>query len=440
MALSCYTPKVKSNAYKMVRNVLPQFLTKPKYNQPLFCGLTHIGQVFSIGWSEKVGKCSVYDFNPKTLNEFKKCKVTNEEPSLHKHLKKNLHKIVFCKNNKEIKNYKNVFLTIDTPLDINGNPKINIITNEIKKLKKYLGYKANLIIISQVYCGFCETLKIKYFRDRPDVNIIYFTDTLVMGDALNRFLNPDRIILGYEKKVSFLNIFKKFKCKIYHFSIKQAEMVKIAINLFLFNSVSYANMMDYYCRQHGFDFSSINASIRDDKRIGQKSYISPSLGVSGGHLERDVFTIKKFIKNSTVKGIFSSLTSLNQNRINLLKEKFKFLNKNNRYTRIIWCGPSYKVKTFSIINSPYLKFLKFLSNLKKKKKLYVFDSYFDLKNEQLSNFLLELKKSNLKNSLVIFNYANKSDTKKLEKFSKNKICDILNINFESRNNKHFINY
>ena len=76
---------------------------------------------------------------------------------------------------------------------------------------------------------------------------------------------------------------------------KQAEMIKMAINLYLLTSVSYANLLDFYCRQYGFKFSSINQPIRLDKRIGVSSYISPSLGISGGHLERDLFSIiKKF--------------------------------------------------------------------------------------------------------------------------------------------------
>ena len=109
-----------------------------------------------------------------------------------------------------------------------------------------------------------------FLKDRKDINLIYMAETLVMGDAFNRFINPERIIIGVEKKIRFLNEFKKFKCKIFQYNLKQAEMVKMAINLFLFNSVSYANLMDNYCRQFGFKFSDINESIRSDKRIGKK--------------------------------------------------------------------------------------------------------------------------------------------------------------------------
>ena len=272
-------------------------MPKKDNNKTLFYGLTHVGQVFSIGWAEKIGNCAVFDFDQKKLKEFKKKIVTSEEPSLKKYLIKNINKIDFIKSSSEIKKYQNVFLTIDTPLTLNGIPNVNFIFEKIKTLKKYLGKNTNLIITSQVYCGFCEDLKKKIFKDRKDINFIYMAETLVMGNALERFINPERIILGTEKKISFLENFKKFRCKIYQYNLKQAEMVKMAINLFLFNSVSYANLMDNYCRQFGFKFSDINDSIKSDKRIGIKAYISPSLGLSGGHLERDVYTALKTLKH-----------------------------------------------------------------------------------------------------------------------------------------------
>ena len=117
-------------------------------NEPLFLGLTHVGQVFSIGWSEKVGKCAVYDFQKNLVKKFKKYEVTNEEPSLKKYLKKNYRKIYFCQSNEDIKKYKTIFLTIDTPLTSNGKPKIKKILITLKKAVNYFGKNCNLIITS----------------------------------------------------------------------------------------------------------------------------------------------------------------------------------------------------------------------------------------------------------------------------------------------------
>ena len=127
--------------------------------------------------------------------------------------------------------------------------------------------------------------------------------------------------------MGFLKMFNKFKCKIFYYNLRQAELIKIAINLYLYHSVSYANLMDNYCRQFGFKFSEINDSIRSDKRIGIHSYISPSLGISGGHLERDVYTVLKTLKDKQSKNVFLKLEQMNNLRINLLINKFRSLFK-----------------------------------------------------------------------------------------------------------------
>ena len=68
---------------------------------PLFLGLSHIGQVYSKCWLKKVGRCAVYDFDKKNLNNFLSNNFTNEEPSLKKI--KNLKKFKIIENNDHIK-------------------------------------------------------------------------------------------------------------------------------------------------------------------------------------------------------------------------------------------------------------------------------------------------------------------------------------------------
>ena len=141
-------------------------MIKKLRKNPLFFGLTHVGQVFSIGWSEKMGSCAVSDFDKNKISNFENLKVTSEEPNLKKYLKKNKKKIKFCYSLEEIKQYKNVFLTIDTPLDNFGKPNTNKIIQSIKLLKPFLYKNSNLIIISQVYCGFCDDLARTILKDR----------------------------------------------------------------------------------------------------------------------------------------------------------------------------------------------------------------------------------------------------------------------------------
>jgi hypothetical protein len=67
---------------------------------PLFYGLSHIGQVFSLSWSQKIGSCSVFDSNKFLLKKFQNNFFTNEEPDLKELNKDKKFKIHISKNKK----------------------------------------------------------------------------------------------------------------------------------------------------------------------------------------------------------------------------------------------------------------------------------------------------------------------------------------------------
>ena len=76
----------------------------------------------------------------------------------------------------------------------------------------------------------------------PKKNLYYHVETLIFGDALNRALNPERIIIGCDnpnKKPSliYMKYLKLFKSKIIYMNYHSAELTKISINLFLMSSI-----------------------------------------------------------------------------------------------------------------------------------------------------------------------------------------------------------
>ena len=74
---------------------------KTLFEKPLFFWPYHVGQVFSIGWAKKIGKCAVFDFDSEKVNKFKSLKVTTEEPELKKYLKNIKKKLNFANQVKE---------------------------------------------------------------------------------------------------------------------------------------------------------------------------------------------------------------------------------------------------------------------------------------------------------------------------------------------------
>ena len=160
-------------------------MVKLEKNNPLFLGLTHIGQVYSSSWAKKVGPCSIYDFNKGALEKFKNKKFTQEEPNL-KYLQNK--KIIFLNNENEIKKHSLIFFTYDTPINTkNGSPNLLLIENLIKRLLSFEFEKKTVIIITtQVYPGFMDKIKKKY-KSKKNIKFIYMVDTLKMGMAIDNF-------------------------------------------------------------------------------------------------------------------------------------------------------------------------------------------------------------------------------------------------------------
>ena len=403
-------------------------MVKIKKNQPLFLGLTHIGQVFSKGWSKKIGKCSIFDFNKSNLEKFRENNFTLEEPKLKKiQIRK---KITFLKNENEITSFKLIFFTYDTPLNKkNGYPNLFIIEKFIKKLLS-LKFKKNTVIVitSQVYPGFMDKIKKKY-KSKKNIKLLYMVDTLKMGHALKNFLYPNQLIFGGEfaDKKFIKKYFNKFKCKKYFFSFKEAELIKISINLYLYFSVTYANILDEMGRDNNISFSKILNVLRNDPRIGTNSYIHPSLGISGGHLERDSFYFQKINKNLVSKKILSEMMNFNNLRKNILESEIKNL-KHNKILNILIVGVSYKKESFSVVNS-------FFSNLihSRKYKVRIFDDKYNLDEFNKNKILQDLR--SLKSfDVVIYNYSNNNNIKIIKKFlKKNKKKYLLNISFDKKN-------
>ena len=260
-------------------------------------------------------------------------------------------------------------------------------------------------------------------------------DTLKMGSAIDRFLFPEQIILGTDlKNKEYLNeLFKKFKCKKIFFGVKEAELIKISINLYLYFSVSYSNILDNLSRQIGLNFSKITESLRNDKRIGKYAYINPSVAISGGHLERDLYYLKLITKSKIIKKLTNNFQKFNDERKNILLEEIRKKNK-KKNLKILILGSSYKENSFSNINSIFQEIIKFRNF-----KVKFYDSFFDINNLGIKNIENNLLKGLNENDFIILNYINRKDLVIIKNFFNNKVNNRFLLNISSKYEKFFKN-
>lgn len=180
-----------------------------------------------------------------------------------------------------------VCITQDIQEDENDNIDAQPIYNLVMAVSADISEEIPILIMSQVPVGFCRKIKRK--------NIFFQADTLRIKDALERAINPEQIVVGYDGGgLPFVlrSYWHSFDCPILHMSYESAEMVQKAININLASQVSVTNTLSEMAAAIGANWDDITRALKNDKRIGEHAYLKPGNGLSSSHLRRDIKTIR----------------------------------------------------------------------------------------------------------------------------------------------------
>lgn len=335
-----------------------------------FIGLTHLSLVYGLASAAKGYKINFYDNDKEIVDLYNKGVFSIDEPGLNEVYLKYINFLSFSYQVENLKNSKLIFIAPDIETDHRGRSNLNKINKLLKLVLKNIKPNQPIIILSQVKPGFTRNVsklhKLTY----------YMVETLIFGEALNRALNPERLIIGksfQNIKINkyFLDYLEYFSKKIIQMNYESAELTKISINIYLATSVSTTNFLNDIANKLGASWDQIKASLKLDKRIGEFAYLEPGLGISGGNIERDLRSIKNLsilhkVNNSLVK-------SIKQNSSHYKDWPFRILKQNNFYNKNIGIlGLTYKENTNSIKNSPSVRFIKKIIKILKVKKNQIF--------------------------------------------------------------------
>jgi UDPglucose 6-dehydrogenase len=312
-----------------------------------YLGLSHLSLCYSAAALNKGYKVTIIDFK-KNVDDYKLGKFKVYEPQLNEILKKNKKNFLISDNFENFKNTKIIFLAKD--LKTNKENKVDTyeIVQLLKKVSK-LNKKKILVIKSQVPVGF--TRKINWKTSLK----FHYVETLVFGQAINKAVYPERIILGKHdiniKIPKFLSIYlKKFNCPILKMKYEESELTKGFINTYLAAQVITTNYLNEFSKKYDADWSKVREALALDKRIGKFAYLTPGLGLSGGNIERDLKTISD---NRNKLKIDDRLTKLFLQYSDYFK-KWPIRNINNKFRnkKIGILGFTYKEDTLSTKNTP----------------------------------------------------------------------------------------
>lgn len=405
-----------------------------------FVGMSHLGLNYAVATAKKNFKVICYDENKNTIDILNKKKIPIFEKDLEKNLRSHFCNLKFSNNLSELNSCDVIYISKDVDTKINGKSDLLNIKKLIKKTITFLNKKANLIILSQVPPGFCRLI------NWPKDQLYYQVETLIFGQALSRALNPERIIVGSNSKEtiikkSYLKILNSFKCSLIQMNYESAELAKISINMYLISTVTTTNVLSEVCEKIGGDWKDISESLKLDQRIGKHAYLNPGLGISGGNLERDLYTLNKLQVFNSLNHRFT--LELKNKSIERKKWILNLLIKNFKFKRISILGLAYKVDTHSIKNSPAIYLMKKLTNC----KIKVYDpvvkkvNFFSKNVEFCKNIKSTIKNSDILIIATPWPVFKKISLSFLEKNLKQKvIIDPFNLYNEYQLSKKNINH
>ena len=199
------------------------------------------------------------------------------------------------------------------------------------------------------------------------------------GDAVDDFLNPDRIVIGYEDNITkdrLEKLYEVFECKKILVNTRTAELIKYVNNSLLATQIVVHNEFSNIARKTGgIDYKDIIEGVVSDKRWSVEvndekfipsiaDYFLPGYGYGGSCFPKDVKALLEYSKSVDSNSlILDSVIKSNNLQPYFVEE---VLNSNidlKDRKKILILGTSFKPETDDIRESSSIKIVEICSTL-----------------------------------------------------------------------------
>lgn len=324
-------------------------------------GAGYVGLVTGACFAELGNQVTCVDVNPEKISDLKKGILPIYEPGLDAMVASNLAegRLHFVTSLKELTTEPEVILiAVGTPSDKDGSADMQYVLEAAKNIGEHI--KNNCIVVdkSTVPVGVADQVKqiIQEGLTKRNIDakfdVVSNPEFLREGAAIDDFMRPDRIIIGYtssKAKSIMLELYTPIlrnSEKIYFMSVKDAEMTKYVANAMLATKISFMNEMAVLCDRMGVDVENVRLGIGSDSRIGNL-FIHPGCGYGGSCFPKDVKALVKMAESNEVDPlILRAVEERNFQQKRLLPHKItKKFGKDLSHIKIAVWGLSFKPGT-----------------------------------------------------------------------------------------------
>ena len=294
-------------------------------------GLWHCGEIFSTCLAELGHRVVGISDDQNLIENFSKGIPPLPESQLADLMAKNLTagNLSYATDFGKIKDCDILWLTFDTPVDDEDNVDTTVVYEALQKAAPHLQNGALIVATSQLPVGSAKKITETVKKIRPDLRFdyAYVPENLRLGEAVDYFMKPQRIVIGAESEAVFQkieDIFRGLNAEYIRMSAPSAEMSKHALNAFLATSISFINDIADLAEKIGADILDIVKALRSDPRVGTKAFLDAGLGFSGGTLGRDLKALLAAGRTSDIDPIvIGAVFEKNKSRKNLIINRLR---------------------------------------------------------------------------------------------------------------------
>ena len=295
------------------------------------------------------------------------------EPGLENLIKKNKDsgRLTFSNDiDGNIKKADIVFIAVGTPSRRgDGHADLTYVYEAAEQIAKQIDQYTVIVTKSTVPVGTGLEVKkiIKKVNPNAEFDVVSNPEFLREGNAIQDFMRPDRVVVGYESEKAKNIISALYKplylieTPILFTDLKTAELIKYSANAFLALKISYINQMADLCEKVGADVHGVAKGIGLDKRIGSK-FLHPGPGYGGSCFPKDTLALVKTANenNSNISIIETVVKYNSQRKSDMASKILKELGNDFENKKVSILGLSFKPETDDMRDSPSLDIIPLL--------------------------------------------------------------------------------
>jgi UDPglucose 6-dehydrogenase len=232
------------------------------------------------------------------------------EPGLEEMVKRNVAagRLHFTTNLAEVVPTSDaIFIAVGTPQDEDGSADLKYVEAAARQIAPHLSGYTAIVNKSTVPVGTGTHVEeiIRKANPTAEFDVISNPEFLREGEAVDDFIDPDRVVVGVESERAAAAMQSLYKAltdqgaALHITNRASSELIKYASNAFLATKITFVNELIALCDKVGADILSVSRGMGLDSRIAPR-FLNPGPGYGGSCFPKDTNALAKTARDHGV--------------------------------------------------------------------------------------------------------------------------------------------